>query len=92
MIARAVENTVYFVQANTPQRINPLEGSHGQSRIVDPDGTILHEASIFSEEVLIEELDLTQASRNTAKRSLEAGFLNEFWNKGLEVINDPENN
>lgn len=92
VVARAVENTVYIVQANTPQRINPLEGSHGQSRIVDPDGTILQEASIFSEEVLIKELDLTLATRNTAKRSLEAGFLNEFWNKGLELVTDPEKN
>ncbi len=90
VVARAVENNVYIVQANTPQRINPLEGSHGQSRIVDPNGNLIQEASIFNEEVLTEELDLTKASGGTAKRSLEAGFLNEWWEKGLELVNDPD--
>lgn len=90
VVARAVENNVYVVQANTPQRLDPVEGSHGQSRIVDPNGNLIREALIFSEDVLIEELDLTRASGNTAKRSLEAGFLNDWWNKGLELVKDPE--
>ena len=90
VVARAVENNVYVVQSNTPQRIYPLEGSHGQSRIVDPNGNIVQEASVFSEEVLIEKIDLARASGSTAKRSLDAGFLNEWWNKGLELVRDPD--
>jgi predicted amidohydrolase len=35
--ARAVENTVYVVQANAPAN-DDLSGSHGQSRVVAPDG------------------------------------------------------
>ncbi|MGE3315748.1 MAG: carbon-nitrogen hydrolase family protein, partial [Planctomycetaceae bacterium] len=47
--ARAVENTVFVVQANAPAN-RDATGSHGQSRIIAPDGNILQEALIFSEE------------------------------------------
>ena len=40
--ARAVENTVYIVHANAPA--NPdATGSHGQSRIISPDGNIVQD-------------------------------------------------
>lgn len=90
VVARAVENRVYVVQANTPQRLNPLEGSHGQSRIVDPRGQIISEASIFREEVLIEVLDLTRATGELARKSLQADFLNEWWNNGLKLVEDDD--
>lgn len=91
VVARAVENNVFIVQANTPQRISPLEGSHGQSRIVSPDGTIIREASIFKEEVLIEILDLTSASGEMGKRGRQAGFLKGWWNKGLKLVKEADN-
>ena len=59
--ARAVENTVYVVHANAPAN-NDLTGSHGQSRIVAPDGRIIHEASMFEEEVVTATLDLSRAT------------------------------
>jgi len=59
--ARAVENTVFVVHANAPA--NPdLSGSHGQSRVMAPDGNILHEASIFQEDVLMATLHLRGAN------------------------------
>ena len=87
VIARAVENSVFVVQSNAPQTLSPLEGSHGQSRIVAPDGTILKEASMMGEDVLIEVLDLSESTGNTARNSLRAGFLQEWWENGLEKIN-----
>ena len=64
--ARAVENTVYVVQANAPA--NPdATGSHGQSRLIAPDGNLIEEASIFGEEVLTATLDLEP--RRAARRS-----------------------
>jgi predicted amidohydrolase len=54
---RAVENTVYVVQANAPAN-DDLSGSHGQSRVVAPDGNVVHEASMFGEEVVMAELEL----------------------------------
>ena len=86
MVARAVENNVYIVQANTPQSLSPLEGSHGQSRIVAPDGTILKEASMMGEEVLTEVLDLNKSTGEIATKSLRAKFLEDWWKNGLELI------
>ena len=55
--ARAVENTVYVVQANAPA--NPdATGSHGQSRLIAPDGNLIKEASMFGEEVVSATLDI----------------------------------
>lgn len=86
VVARAVENNVYIVQANTPQSLSPLEGSHGQSRIVAPDGTILKEASMMGEEVLTEVLDLNKSTGEIATKSLRAKFLEDWWKNGLELI------
>jgi predicted amidohydrolase len=91
VVARAVENQVYVVQANTPQKVDPLEGSHGQSRIVDPDGTIIQEASIFREEILIETLDINRASGSFANENLRApSFLKGWWEAGLELVEDSQ--
>ncbi len=90
VVARAVENNVYIVQANAPQTLSPLEGSHGQSRIVAPDGTLLKEASIMGEDVLIEVLDLNKSTGNLAKKSLRAEFLKDWWEVGMEKIDMQE--
>jgi len=83
--ARAVENTVYVVQANAPAN-KDTSGSHGHSRIIAPDGNILHEASIFGEDVLIETLDLRKATRNNARGSLEHGPLQNWWQEGVKRV------
>ncbi len=88
VVARAVENSVYVVQANAPQRLDPVEGSHGQSRIVSPRGVILQEANILDEAVLIEDLDLTGSDGATAHKSMRAKFLNEYWETGLRAIDE----
>ena len=80
--ARAVENSVYVVQANAPA--NPdARGSHGQSRIIAPDGNLLHEASIFDEDVVEATLDLRQATRGNARKSLERGPFRDWWQNGI---------
>jgi len=83
--ARAVENSVYVVQANAPA--NPdASGSHGQSRIVAPDGNIPHEASIFEEDVVMATLDLRKATRENAKKSLERGPFRDWWQDGVRRV------
>jgi predicted amidohydrolase len=83
--ARAVENTVFVVQANAPA--NPdASGSHGQSRIIAPDGNVLHEASIFDDEVVLATLDLRQATRSNALNSLHRGPLRDWWRDGLRRV------
>jgi len=88
VVARAVENNVYVIQANAPQTLSPLEGSHGQSRIVAPDGTLLQEASMLGEDILIEVLDLEKSTGNLAKKSLRAKFLKDWWEDGLMKIDE----
>lgn len=83
--ARAAENKVFIVHSNAPA--NPdATGSHGQSRIILPDGNILQEASIFKEEVLFAQLDLTKAQRGFALNSLLRGPLQEWWKEGISKV------
>ena len=83
--ARAVENSVFVVHANAPANADAT-GSHGQSRIIAPDGNILKEASIFGEDVVAVDLDLSQATRDNAKKSLARGPLQEWWQSGLQRV------
>ena len=83
--ARAVENTVYVIQANAPAN-EDATGSHGQSRIIAPDGNIVEEASIFQEEVLVQTLDLRKATRSNALNSLKRGPLSDWWQEGVKRV------
>lgn len=83
--ARAVENTVFVVQANAPAN-DDLSGSHGQSRIIAPDGSIMKEASQFDEELVTATLDLRQATATNALKSLERGPLRDWWREGIERV------
>ena len=83
--ARAVENTVYVVQANAPANAD-ASGSHGQSRIIAPDGNILQEASIFDDELVTATLDLRKATRQNARNSLDRGPFRDWWLDGLKRV------
>jgi predicted amidohydrolase len=83
--ARAVENSVYVVQANAPAN-SDASGSHGQSRIVSPDGNLIEEASIFGDDVLIATLPMEKATGNMAQGSLKSGPLVPWWREGLKHV------
>jgi predicted amidohydrolase len=83
--ARAVENTVYVVHANAPAN-DDLSGSHGQSRVLAPDGTVVAEASMFEEGVVTADLDLGRATAANARKSLRRGPLGEWWREGLKRV------
>jgi predicted amidohydrolase len=83
--ARAAENTVYVVHANAPAN-DDLSGSHGQSRVVAPDGNLEGEAPMFGEAVVEADLDLRRATAANALRSLERGPLSEWWRDGLRRV------
>lgn len=87
IVARAVENTVYVVHANTPWDESKKEGSHGQSRIVSPSGHVMTEAGIYEEQILSAELELSKADRWLARRSLDAEFLKRWWEEGIAIVN-----
>ena len=83
--ARAAENTVYVVHANAPANAD-AGGSHGQSRLVAPDGNVVKEASIFREEIVTATLDLRQATAANARRSLTRGPLTRWWQEGMKQV------
>jgi predicted amidohydrolase len=83
--ARAVENTVYVVHANAPANEDST-GSHGQSRVIAPDGNIVHEASMFGEEVVTADLDLGRATAANARNSVGRGPLSDWWREGLKRV------
>jgi predicted amidohydrolase len=83
--ARAVENSVYVVQANAPA--NPdATGSHGQSRLIAPDGNLINEASMFGEEVISATLDMEEATGHLAQQSIDRGPLGDWWRAGVAKV------
>jgi predicted amidohydrolase len=85
--ARAVENTVFVVHANAPAQ-SDATGSHGQSRLIAPDGNITKEAGIFTEEVLTGTLDLKLATAANAKRSMTNGPLAKWYAEGVKSVRE----
>ena len=83
--ARAVENGIYIVQSNAPANFD-TSGSHGQSRIIGPDGNIIKEALIYTEEIISADLDINQANRGNALKSMSRGILKEWWKEGLKSV------
>jgi predicted amidohydrolase len=76
---------VYVVQANAPA--NPdATGSHGQSRLVAPDGNLIQEASIFGEDVISAELDIAESTGRLAGHSVARGPLGDWWREGVAKV------
>lgn len=83
--ARAVENNVFIAHANAPA--NPdTTGSHGQSRLIAPDGNIIKEASVFGEDVLIGEFVLSEATARNARQSVARGPFSSWWEEGVKQV------
>jgi predicted amidohydrolase len=83
--ARAVENTVFVVQANAPANADAT-GSHGQSRLIAPDGNLISEASIFGEDVVSATLELERATGRQAQQSVDRGPLGDWWRAGVARV------
>ncbi|HQO33143.1 MAG TPA: carbon-nitrogen hydrolase family protein [bacterium] len=81
--ARAVENNVYIVQANSPAMM-----SHGQSRIIAPDGNIIVEASMFQDELISAMLDMQKATAENAQKSFRCEALRAWWEEGMKKVVD----
>ena len=82
LMARALENRVFIVSANTPADPKDLSGSHGQSRIVNTDGNVIREASFFVEEILVETLAVKPGKMARPLKEL----MGEWWRQGVEIM------
>jgi predicted amidohydrolase len=83
--ARAVENCVWVIHSNTPGN-EDATGSHGQSRIIKPDGNIVAEGSMFGEDIVTSSIDMDAANGGWAHNSMNCDFLKAFWEAGLKTL------
>jgi predicted amidohydrolase len=87
--ARAQENRVFIVHANTPATTNPGEyadASHGESRVIDPDGNILSEAPVYGDQLIVADLQLARANTGGMPAALSAGPLADWMRAGVALI------
>jgi len=70
-IARATENTIFLVMANASASPTDLSGSHGNSKIIHPDGNVMVEAGHFEERLVVADLRVEDAERTIAQKSVE---------------------
>ena len=87
-VVRAAENTIYFVSANAPANAADLSaGSHGRSRIIDPDGNALATAGTFSEEMLLAEIDTDLATGHAVHRAMnDETPLKQWLCQGVDIV------
>jgi predicted amidohydrolase len=87
MVVRAFENAVYYVFANS---VGPQGGgkwSAGDSKIVAPDGSFLQLADNRREMIIVNELDLSLATRKYARESLQQPrILAAHWRRMLPEL------
>ena len=84
-ISRACENTIYLVMANTPADPRDITGksqSHGNSKIIDPQGNVLDEAGYFEERLVMAKIDVDAATRAMALRAVTDRTLLREWMLG----------
>lgn len=89
-VSRATESGIYLAMANTPADKNDIRrpgSSHGNSKIIHPDGNILTEAGFFTEEIVAAELDISKAGGSIARRAVkEDTILREWLLTGLKCV------
>ncbi len=85
--ARAFENAVYYVFANSVGSQGKGKWSAGDSKIVAPDSSFLKLADNRKEGVLVADLDLSLATRKYARDSLQhPRFLACHWRRMLPEL------
>jgi predicted amidohydrolase len=93
-ISRASENSIYLVMANAPAdaaNMRSASQSHGNSKIVHPNGTVLAEAGYFNETLVSAAIDLKAADRAMAKRAVNEGTVISSWlREGAKLVKEQE--
>ncbi|MGH9630472.1 MAG: nitrilase-related carbon-nitrogen hydrolase, partial [Bryobacteraceae bacterium] len=89
-IARATENSIYLVMANAPadsRNLHSPSQSHGNSKVIHPNGTVLIEAGYFNETLVSATIDLKPADRAIAKRAAnEDGSVSKWLREGSKLV------
>lgn len=89
-IARATENGIFCIMANAPadpENINASNQSHGNSKIIHPDGNVIAEAGYFEERLVSATIDIGQATRSIALRAVKDDTILRDWlNRGVQLV------
>ncbi len=89
-ISRATENGIYLVMANTPanpDNIKATGSSHGNSKIIHPNGNVLKEAGFFGDEIVSATIELSQSTGSQAKRTYnENTILQDWFQQGCDFV------
>jgi len=89
-ISRACENTIYLVMANMPADPHDILGksqSHGNSKIIDPQGNVLDEAGYFEERLVTAVVDVEAATRAMAMRAVtDSTILRDWMVEGVRLV------
>ncbi len=87
VVARAFENAIYYVFANSVGPQGAGKWSAGDSKIVGPDERVLAAADNQSEMVIAATLDLAKATRTYAQRGLDhPAFLADGWKRMVGAV------
>ena len=89
-IARATENGIFVVMTNAPGDPDDLRNgsqSHGNSKIIHPDGNVLQEAGHFEETLVVYAVNIAEATRSVAERSVnDETILKEWMKDGSNLV------
>jgi len=87
IIARAVENQITVIHCNAGDG-GTDGGSHGHSRIINPDGKILAEASENTGQTIRATIRPRKSSNGYARAGAATPCLKKFWAEGLRVLKE----
>lgn len=86
-ISRATENGIFLVMANASANPQDLSGSHGNSKVVHPDGNVLQEADHFTEGLVTQQIRLADANRSIAQRcERDPTLLRDWFRQGVCLV------
>ncbi|MBU7004963.1 MAG: carbon-nitrogen hydrolase family protein, partial [Theionarchaea archaeon] len=89
-IARATENGIFVVMANAPANPDDIKSSsqsHGNSKIIHPDGNVLVEAGYFEERLVDHPIELDDADGAVAARAAQDDtILRDWMSEGSKLV------
>lgn len=88
-IARAADNNIYVVMANCPADPNSvgINCSHGNSKIIEPEGNVIEEARHFEERLVAATIDIDKATCAYAQAFANNNTILKDWlNQGTKIV------
>jgi predicted amidohydrolase len=86
VVCRSVENQTFMIWCNAGRQDSSPTSSTGHSRIVNPAGQVLAQATAESDIAIRARVDTAQASYNYPRAGAGTPSLRGFWQEGLRVL------